>query len=58
MKPKAPKGKKAAPSGSAKPPQSAPADAKAKGWKPAFPGAKPPFKQPAAKGAAKKGGGK
>lgn len=39
-----------------KPPQSAPADAKASGWKPPFPGAKPPFKKPAAGG--KKGGGK
>jgi hypothetical protein len=27
-----------------KSPQSAPADAKASGWKPPFPGAKPPFK--------------
>ena len=38
-----------------KPPQSAPADAKANGWKPPFPGAKPPFKPPAGKGAAAKG---
>jgi hypothetical protein len=44
-----------------KPPQSAPADAKANGWKPPFPGAKPPFKEskgktaPAGKGAAAKG---
>jgi hypothetical protein len=37
-----------------RPPQSAPSAAKAKGWKPSFPGAKPPFKQPRGK----KGGGK
>jgi hypothetical protein len=41
--------------GKKKPPQSASSAAKAKGWKPAFPGAKPPFRQAAAK---KKGGGK
>ena len=32
--------------GKRKPPQSAPSAAKAKGWKPAFAGAKPPFKEP------------
>jgi hypothetical protein len=36
-----------------KPPQSPPDDAKANGWKPPFPGAKPPFKDPG-----KKKGGK
>jgi hypothetical protein len=30
--------------GKKKPPQSAADDAKANGWKPPFPGAKPPFK--------------
>jgi hypothetical protein len=48
---KAPKGKKGAAkpaASSSAPPQSAPADAKANGWKPPFPGAKPPFKEPAA----------
>ena len=42
--------------GKKKPPQSAPADAKANGWKAPFPGAKPPFKEPGKKPAAKKGG--
>lgn len=36
-----------------KPPQSAPADAKANGWTPPFPGAKPPFKDPRRKGSGK-----
>ena len=40
--------------GPKKPPQSDPADAKANGWKPPFPGAKPPFKK--AKGKPKAGG--
>jgi hypothetical protein len=42
--------------GRKKPPQSKPADAKANGWKPPFPGAKPPFKKaPGKKASGKKG---
>ena len=45
--------------GKKKPPQSAADDAKANGWKPPFPGAKPPFKvPPKAPPAAGKGKGK
>lgn len=44
--------------GKKKPPRPAPAAARAKGWKPPFPGAKPPFKEPGGKAAPKKGGGR
>jgi hypothetical protein len=42
--------------GKKKPPQSAKPDAKANGWKPPFPGAVPPWKEPKGKTAPKKKG--